>query len=194
MRLYINHSDPELTELIKSGDKLAFTELYKRYWSVIYAHVYKMLRDRDDAQDIVQEVFSNLWLKSSTINPAANVSGLLYTAARNRVLDLIKHDLVKNDYLSSFSDFMTTVDPNTVDQVDEKILHALIEEEIQKLPPKMREIFEMSRKDNLSHKEIAERLHISDQTVKKQVQNALKIIKPKLHGLGISISLLIILR
>lgn len=194
MAIYSTYSDQELAVLLKEQDKAAFTEIYDRYWSVMYAHVYKMLRDREDARDIVQEIYSNLWIKSADIEVTANISGLLYTAARNRVLNRIKHDKVKSNYLGSFSAFMTTVDPNTVDQVDEKMIHALIEEEIGKLPAKMREIFEMSRKDNLSHKEIAQILQISDQTVKKQIQNALKLIKPRLNELGVSLSFLIIFR
>lgn len=191
---YKKLSDLELAELLKASDKQAFTEIYDRYWSVMYAHVYKMLRDREDARDIVQEIFSNLWIKSADIKSDANVAGLLYRTARNRVLDLIKHERVKSDYLGSFTELMNTVDPQIVNHVDEKMLLAVIEEEIQKLPEKMKVVFEMSRKENLSHKEIAHALNISDQTVKKQIQNALKLIKPRLNELGISISILILFR
>ena len=70
----------------------------------------------------------------------------------------------------------------------------IIETEIAALPSRTREIFELSRKENLSHKEIAAQLGISEQTVKKQVQNALKVIKPKLNDLGVSIAFLLLLR
>ena len=83
--------------------------------------------------------------------------------------------------------FVNTVDPNTVDQIDEKQLQTIIELEIAKLPPKMRRIFELSRKDELSHQEIAQKLDFSYQTVKKQVQNALKIIRPKINHFGLII-------
>lgn len=181
----------ELTDLLREGDRYAFTEIYNRYWNVMYAHVYKMLRDEEEAKDVIQEIFSNLWLKASHIKSSHNLAGLLYTMARNRVFNLIEQDRVRSDYVRSIAAFASQADSGAVEQVDEKQLMAVIEHEIQNLPLKMREIFELSRKDNLSHKEIANKLNLSYQTVKKQVQNALKIIKPKIDGLGISIAVLL---
>lgn len=191
---YQKFTDVELTNLLREGDCQAFTEIYNRYWSVMYVHVYKMLRDEEEAKDVIQEIFSNLWLKASHIKSSQNVSGLLYTAARNRVFNLIEQNRVRNNYVQSIAAFVQQVDPNTVDQVDEKQLIAVIEQEILNLPPKMREVFELSRKDNLSHKEIATKLNLSYQTVKKQVQNALKIIKPRIDELGVSIAIMLLLR
>ncbi len=191
---YHKCTDVVLTDLLRGGDRHAFTEIYNRYWTIMYVHVYKMLRDEEEAKDIIQEIFSNLWLKASHIKSSHNVSGLLYTAARNRVFNLIEQSRVRGDYVQSIAAFTHQVDPNTVDRVDEKQLIAVIEYEIQNLPPKMRQIFEMSRKDDLSHQEIATKLNLSYQTVKKQVQNALKIIKPKIDELGVSIAILLLLR
>lgn len=194
MGRYSKYSDKELTDLLKSGDQSAFTEIYNRYWSVMYTHVYKMLRDEEEAKDVIQEIFSKLWLKSAELKSNNNLAGLLYVAARNRVLNLIEQSRVRGDYVNSIAAFMSDVDPNAVDTLDEKRLIEIIEQEIQSLPPKMREIFELSRKENLSHKEIAQKLNISDQTVKKQVQNALKIIKPRINNLSTCIFILIIFR
>lgn len=194
MGRYSKYSDKELTDLLKSGDQSAFTEIYNRYWSVMYAHVYKMLRDREEAKDVIQEIFSKLWLKATEIRSNQNLAGLLYVAARNRVLNLMEQNRVRNDYVKSIASFISEIDPSAIDHVDEKKLTQIIEQEILNLPPKMREIFEMSRKENLSHKEIAEKLNISDQTVKKQVQNALKIIRPKISNLSIFVLALIILK
>jgi RNA polymerase sigma-70 factor (family 1) len=186
--------DPELTTLLKAGDEIAFTEIYNRYWKLIYAHVYKMIREEDDAKDVVQEVFSNLWLKAAAIKNNTNISGLLYTAARNRVFDLIEKNKVRSDYIGEIAAFLSDPRNDQVDTIDEKRILEILEREIQKLPPKMREIFEMSRKDDLSHKEIASRLNISEQTVKKQIQNALKAIKPKLNDVGVGIGILLFFR
>lgn len=191
---YSTYSDKELTDLLKSGDQSAFTEIYNRYWSIMYAHVYKMLRDREEAKDVLQEIFSKLWLKATEIRSNQNLAGLLYIAARNRVLNLIEQNRVRNDYVKSIASFISEIDPGAIDRVDEKKIAQIIEQEILNLPPKMREIFEMSRKENLSHKEIAEKLNISDQTVKKQVQNALKIIRPKISNLSVFVFVLVILK
>ncbi|SDJ39172.1 RNA polymerase sigma-70 factor, ECF subfamily [Pedobacter sp. ok626] len=194
MTVYSKLPDTELTTLLKDGDQHAFTEIYNRHWKLIYAHVYKMLRDEDDAKDVVQEVFGNLWLRAASIKSATNVSGLLYIAARNKVFDLIGKNKVRADYIGEIASFISDSSNAQVDTIDEKRILEILEREIQKLPPKMREIFELSRKDDLSHKEIATKLNISEQTVKKQVQNALKVIKPKLNDMGISIAFLLLLR
>lgn len=192
--MYSNLPDTTLTSLLKEGDRVAFTELYNRHWKLIYAHVYKMLRDEDEAKDVVQEVFGNLWIKAATIKSNLNVSGLLYTAARNKVFDLIEKNKVRSDYIGEIASFVSDPANRNIDTIDEKRIMEILERELQKLPPKMKEIFELSRKDDLSHKEIAAKLNISEQTVKKQVQNALKLIKPKLNDMGISIAILMLLR
>jgi RNA polymerase sigma-70 factor (family 1) len=194
MIIYHKLQDTELVTLLKDRDEEAFTEIYNRHWKLIYAHVYKMLRDEDEAKDIVQEVFGNLWIKAAFIKSNLNISGLLYIAARNKVFDLIEKNKVRADYIGEIAAFLSDPVNTQLETIDEKRILEILEREIQKLPPKMREIFELSRKENLSHKEIAAKLNLSEQTVKKQVQNALKVIKPKLNDLGISIAFLLLLR
>lgn len=192
--VYSNLPDSTLTALLKEGDQVAFTEIYNRHWKLIYAHVYKMLRDEDDAKDVVQEVFGNLWIKAASIKNTSNISGLLYTAARNKVFDLIEKNKVRNDYIGEIARFVADPLNEKIDSIDEKRILEILEREIEKLPPKMKQIFELSRKEDLSHREIASLLGISEQTVKKQVQNALKAIKPKLNDVGIGIAVLLLLR
>ncbi|SMC67831.1 RNA polymerase sigma factor [Pedobacter africanus] len=191
---YSKLPDAELAVLLTGGDQAAFTEIYDRHWKLIYVHVYKMLRDEEDAKDIVQEVFGNLWIRAESIKNNTNIAGLLYTAARNKVFDLIERNKVRSDYIGEIASFISGTGNDQVDTIDEKRIIEILEREIQKLPPKMREIFELSRKENLSHKEIAAKLNISEQTVKKQVQNALKAIKPKLNDMGIGIAILLLMR
>ncbi|EHQ29726.1 RNA polymerase sigma factor [Mucilaginibacter paludis] len=194
MSTYRSLSDPELVDLLKSGDQAAFTEIYDRYWSIMYAHAYKMIKNREEAKDLIQEIFSTLWLKSHLLTEDTNVSGYLYTAARNRVFNLMSQHKTRHDYFNAIARFATEESTATIEHLEERDLEAAVEREIQLLPPKMREIFELSRKQNLSHKEIAEQLNLSDQTVKKQVQNALKILKPRLRDAGTGIAILLFFR
>lgn len=191
---YGKYTDQQLVSLLKTGDRAAFTEIYNRYWSSMYAHVYKMLRSREDTMDILQDMFSNLWLKAADIKAETKLSGHLYIAARNRVFNLIQQNKVKNDYLASVAKFLSEAGTETMDRLDERDMVEAIEGEIKNLPPRMREVFELSRKHNLSHKEIAERLNISDQTVRKQVQQALRILRPRLHAIGVGITFLLFVR
>ena len=193
MAAYSKFNDQELTVLLKQGDQLAFTEIYNRYWAEMYYHAFRMLKDEESAKDVVQDTFSNLWLKSASLNTDTKLSGHLYIAVRNKVFNLIAQSKVRNDYLSSVAAFITDVASDT-SLLDEKELLAIVEAEIKNLPPKMREIFELSRKENLSHKEIAEKLGISDQTVKKQIQNALKVIKPKIRAVEVGFFVMLFLR
>lgn len=191
MNDFSSHDDQQLLIQIQSGNDLAFAEVYERYWELVFRYVLKMLGDKDDTKDLVQEIFTNLWIKSADINPDTNIAGYLYVSARNKVINMIRHNKVKKDYLSSLSRFVLESDPSIFEQLDEIDLSTTIEKEIQNLPDKMREVFELSRKKYLSHKEIALELHISDKTVKKQISNAIKILRFRLTSLLLIIYLIL---
>ena len=179
MNGYSGYTDNELVQLLKENDKAAYTELYHRFKGVLYVHAYRMLQNKEEAQDIVQELFTVLWYKRGSLEFKTGVSSYLYTSVRNRVFDRISHKKVESHYFESLKSF-TEGYCSTDNLLYEKELSALIEKETAALPPKMREIFQLSRNANLSHKEIAEQLVISDKTVKKQVSNAIKILRLKL--------------
>jgi len=180
-------SDEELLKEYQAGNRQAFELIYNRYKGVLYIHAYKMLRDEDEAKDVVQELFIKLYSKANVICLRTTLSAYLYASIRNRILDIIAHKRIKTDYLASLEDFVQQGVYTTDQLMREKELAFQIEREVSLLPEKMRQIFEMSRNANLSHKEIAEKLDISDKTVKKQISNALKLIRVKLHLYGISI-------
>lgn len=180
-------SDEELLKEYQADNRHAFELIYNRYKGVLYVHAYKMLRDEDEAKDVVQELFIKLYSKASVICLRTTLSAYLYASIRNRILDIIAHKRIKTDYLASLEDFVQQGVYTTDQLMRAKELAFQIEKEVSLLPEKMRQIFEMSRNANLSHKEIAAKLDISDKTVKKQISNALKLIKVKLHLYGISI-------
>jgi len=181
--------DEELLAEFQAGNIQAFELIYNRYKGLLYIHAYKMLRDGDEAKDVVQELFAKLYGKANTLCLKTTLSAYLYVSVRNRILDIIAHKRIKTDYLASLEDFVHQGVYTTDQLVREKELAFQIEKEVSLLPEKMRQIFEMSRNANLSHKEIAAQLDISDKTVKKQISNALKLIKVKLHLYGISIAI-----
>jgi hypothetical protein len=76
--------DQELIALLKNDDRDAFAEIYRRYWTVMYMHALKMLRDEDDARDIIQETFTALWLKRECINSDVNLAGYLFISTKNK--------------------------------------------------------------------------------------------------------------
>jgi RNA polymerase sigma-70 factor (family 1) len=180
MQTYDSYSDDELIGLLRSGDLRAFSAIHNRYYGVLYSHAYKRLPEREEIRDMLQELFAGLWNNRVTIHLNVNLQAYLYTAVRNRILNIFKHQKIKSAYVASFEKFMVDYTPMADEDIRIKELIALVEAEVNSLPPQMRLIFNMSRNGNLSHREIAEQLNISPLTVKKQVNNSLKILRVKL--------------
>lgn len=177
---YSQLSDQELTVILKQGGHAAFTEIFNRYWPKLFLHARHMLSDDDQAEDLVQEVFSWIWQHYGDFSFNQSLSAYLYGAVRNKVFDQIKHEKVKQVKLTDISDYIRAGQYGLDEELNYKELVRIIDQEIELMPPKMREIFEMSRYGNLSHKMIADQLGISEQTVRKQVQRALRLLRIRL--------------
>jgi len=188
MATYKELSDLELITLVKADNEGAFGEIYHRYKAALYIHAFNLLRDREESKDVLQQVFTTLWTNRKGFELRSHLSGYLYTAVRNTIFKIIAHKEVESKYISSIANFMSKQECITDYRVREEMLAAIIEKEIAELPDKMREVFELSRKENLTLKQIAVTLNISEKTVKNQINNALKILKPKL-GVLIYLSL-----
>lgn len=179
MIIYNSLSDPELVILLKSDDSRAFAELYDRYFGLLYIHAFNRLRNKEEAKDIVQELFAFLWENHNTIEFKTNISNYLYTATRNRILNLISRKQVHERYKLALPEYVLNTG-FTDHLARERQLTTIIEKEIQALPPKMKAVFEMSRKYHMTYKEIAGQLDLSEQSVRSHVKNALKILRVKL--------------
>jgi RNA polymerase sigma-70 factor (family 1) len=172
-------SDSELAMLFKQRDRKAFEEIYRRYWHPLFLHAYHILDDEDEAQDIVQDLFIAFWNKPFTDQIHTSLKSYLYVTVRNKVLNHIRKNRIKDNFIQFLSTKLTEKDFNTVNDIELKELTVLIDQEIDLLPPRMKQVFEMSRKEFLTHKEIAERLGTSEETVKKQITNSLKLLRVK---------------
>jgi RNA polymerase sigma-70 factor (family 1) len=190
MKSYSTLSDNELTTLLKKGDERAFTTIYDRYFWLLHAHAYKWMRNREDTKDIIHELFSNLWSKRGNLNMEDKLAPYLYASVRNRIFNQLAKDKYAVLYSDKLEDFIAHGECVTDHLVRERILMEIIEAGIAEMPRKMRKVFEMSRKQQLSHKEIAEQLEISEDTVRKHIQNGLKILRPKLEIILIAWTLL----
>jgi len=173
-------SDFELVALLRSGDSAAYKEIYGRYSVLLLNHAYNKTRDREEAKDIVHEVFAALWANHQDFQPVQNLSGYLYSCVRNVFLNHVARNSVQEKYLASLKQFSISGEVVTDHRLRERQLTDIIKKEIANLPPKMGEVFKLSRNEHFTHKEIAEKLNISEQTVSKHVTNALKILRVKL--------------
>lgn len=176
---YKHHNDQELTDLLKSGDGLAYAEIYQRYHAALYIHAFKRLQLREECRDLVHELFTTLWIKRQEITFKTTLSGYLYTAIRNRIFDLLARKKLKTSYTQSIQQFAETGIVTTDHLARQNQLTAIIDQEIANLPDRTRQIFELSRKKFLSHQEIAKELNLSEQTVKTTVNNALRVLRIK---------------
>ncbi|HEY2582242.1 MAG TPA: RNA polymerase sigma-70 factor [Mucilaginibacter sp.] len=180
MSVFNSYSDDELVVLLKQGNLDAFTAIHNRYYGVLYSHAYKRLPEREEIKDILQELFTCIWNNRKSIDFHINLQAYLYTSVRNRILNVFKHQKIRSDYITSFEKFLINNNPTPDETLRIKELITMIDAEVSALPPQMRLIFEMSRNANLSHHEIAKKLNISPLTVKKQVNNSLRVLRVKL--------------
>lgn len=179
MHNYSKYLDEALFQMVVNDNQTAYTEIYNRYSYILHGHAFSKLQNREEAKDAVQELFVTLWDKRHTIHIESNLSGYLYRTLRNKILNIIAHKKVQAAHESSLQLFLDSKSIPTDYQTRDKQLALLIESEIESLPTKMKEIFVLSRKQHLSHKEISKKLSLSEKTVKNQVNNALKILRSK---------------
>lgn len=180
MTPYPTMSDLELFHLLINGNRAAFTEIHNRYSVILYTYAYKKLRNREEAQDVVQEVFVKLWNNRLEIQLHTNLAGYLYNAVRNKAFDIFAHQKIELKYINSLQNYIAASPTVTDYLIREKQISALIDKEIAALPPRMREVFELSRKNHLSHKQIATLLNIAEPTVTTQIKRALRVLRLKL--------------
>jgi len=178
------YNEKLLIEQLVKGNKKAFTVIYKFYRNDVYGYSISMLKTNELAEEIVQDVFLNIWKHRDRLNPDLSFKSFVFTTTRNLTLNLISkvannRKLKEAVFYSSQKAYSTT---------DNKIIEAdyesLKNQAIELLPPKCRIIFELSRNEDMSYKEISEKLNISLSTVKGQTSKALAIIRDFLQTQG----------
>lgn len=159
------------------GDEDAFCELYATYKNRLIYFAMRCLKSREYAEDVFQDAFTVVWQSRRFINPDASFSSYLYTIMRNRILNQLRNaaneEKLKESILSQALDYTE----DTKREVMLNDLKSLISHALQQLTPRQREIFEMSREAQLSHKEIADKLGISINTVQEHISTSLKLIR-----------------
>lgn len=172
-----SYSDIELWALIRQDDSGAFQTLYNKYWEKAYTVCYWHLLDQESAKDIIQELFVDLWDKRGQINIHDTVEGYLKVAVRNRVFNYIRsRNTRKRHYYAATKDFPEGTF-STEELNDERELRKRYQAEVEKLPLKMKEVYILIKENDLSIKQVAELLSLSEQTIKNQIVHALKKIR-----------------
>lgn len=174
--------DLELILLINQEEEQAFTEIYNRYWEKMISYAVRLTKSEEEAADIVQEIFVSLWNRRTTLRVKSTLGAYLIRSTRNLCLRYIERNIHTSDFLDKITEQAVDNSLNIEESISLKELQENIDIGIAKLPKKMREVYLLSRDEQLSYREIAEKLNIAEGTVKKQVSNALKIIANSLKG------------
>jgi len=170
--------------LLKEGlgrrDKVIFDYIFNYYYSSLCAFVMQYLHDKDAVEDLVQDFFVTVWLEAPRMQISTTLKSYLFAGVKNRCLDSQKHHKVTEKY-KAFILFSAENEDDSYDHYfAESELRQAIEKSMSKLPPRCREIFELSRLNNLSNQEISDKLGISKRTVELQISNSLKILRKEL--------------
>ncbi len=169
-------TDIELLSAFKNGDNDAYSALYDRYWKPLYIAAYKRLNNKEQAEDIVQNIFVSLWTRREALQ-VNDVAGYLFTAVRYAVLALVSRNKVSGRFYELFDEVLH--EPDTPERrLAAKDLINLVYAYAKTLPEKRRQIFLLHIKDRLSTAEIAELLSVSQKTVQNQLRTALLGLYP----------------
>ncbi len=184
----IRSSDEVLLRQVALGDRIAYGELYEKYWHVAYSHAYKRLKDEELAKDIVQDIFVNIWLRKE--KPIENFPAYLHIAVRNQVLKMV----AKEKGRGAFLDFLPDL-PSLHSQTDADIkwreFYQSYREIVNALPPKRHQIFSLRYDEDLTTKVIASRLGLSIKTVQNQLGKAVEQMRTSLLRLLMLLAIMV---
>lgn len=165
---------------IRDGDAQAFESLFRSYCSKLVRFSYRFVHDADTAENIVQDVFVNIWTHRASLDPQRNFRSYIYASVRNRALEDLRHQQVVQDAVADLKTLVPDV-RTPEDEHHSRELAIAIQRAIDKLPERCRTIFVMSRTDRLTYREIAEVLDISVKTVETQMGRALQVLRKQLN-------------
>jgi len=181
--------DRLLVDALKKGDIDAFDQLFTRYNKKLYYFAKGYLDSKEDAEGLVQEVFIKIWEKREDINEYLSFNSFIFTITYNAILKYFRKKSREKKYMERYLAGFSEKDHKTISEIEYNNLLELTKKAIDKLPEKRKLVFELSRFEGLSNKEISKRLHISKRTVDAHIYNALKFLKEQL-GKGTLLTLL----
>ncbi len=171
---------PDLTTRFRTNDKLALKELFEAHYPSVCAAIHRLVGERGMTEDLAQQVFIRFWEKRETIVISTSPGAYLHRMAVNEALAFLRtRKNQSHEEVTAFTPFGSHRD------VEETVLHTELQEEIHRaidaLPPRCRAVFQLSRFEEMTYQEIAERLDISIKTVEHQVGKALRVLRERLQ-------------
>lgn len=190
------HTDKERFDRIALGDETAFAEVFHAYNARLYPVVFRLLKSHGEAEEIMQDVFLRLWLHRDKLPEIQNPGAWLTTIASNLALSRLRHQAVERRHQPRIMESREVSEVVVEEALQAREVGRWIQEAVEQLPPSRREVFILSRNLGYSRRQIAEKLGISESTVKNQLNSALHFVHDYLlknKGLSLPYFLLILL-
>lgn len=163
----------------RQGDSEAFASLYQSHWQQVFRFSRLYLRSDDDAEDVVQEVFIRLWQIHERIHPDDNFSGLLFIITRNLIFNRFRKQIDPLVFKVSVLAALEASD-DIESEISARDLSEYIDRLVDLMPARQRQVFNMSRREHKSYREIAEELDLSQKTVEAHMREALRFLRDNL--------------
>lgn len=178
-----NKSNTELVKLLKKGDRVAFYNIYERYCKRLFGFVLRYIKVEADAEGIVQEVFIKIWESRNKLDAYTSFESFLFTITYNATISLLRKRANEQKYLEHLKSIQQIQKaPDLIDELQLNELNEQVQTLLEELTPRQKEIFQLSREEGLTHEEIAKKLDISLNTVKKHMANSLSFLKSRIDN------------
>ena len=173
-------SERALIEMLQQGSEKAFTLLFYKYERLLLAFAMKLLPTREDAEEVVQEVFYRVWKNKHLTDPEKSFKAFLFTITRNYIYNLLAKRVSETTYKHYYTAHASRSISNTEEQLDARDLNHMIQRLVRQMPEKRKQVFLLSRYQGLNNKEIATHLSVSLSTVENHINKALRELKKHL--------------
>ncbi|MCS3796457.1 RNA polymerase sigma factor [Niastella sp. OAS944] len=190
-----SYTEHELLKLVAEGDRNAFTQLYNNYRNKIYSIAFELTESTTVAEEIVQDVFLKIWVKRDSLHEVEHFKAYLFTITRNYVFTALKRIARQESLEVSAIQDAPLYDHDTEDRVLNKEYTRILQAAIDRLPEQQKQVYNLIKKEGLKREEAAAALHLSPETVKTHLAQAMRSIRTYcLARLDISIALIILIR
>lgn len=166
-----------LLRQLKLDDEKAFNTLYDKFWHKLYTHALRKVKSNEIAEEIVHDVFADFWLRRHSIEITASLEAYLFQSVKYAAYKQIKVLKNQNVFINEMIDLEVKNGPVGYQIDNGAELHELLLVSLQNLPKRCRTVFELSRVNQLSHREISQELSITTKTVENQIAKAIKLLK-----------------
>lgn len=179
MQRHTEHNEQALLNDLRSGKEEAFSQIFTQHWPSLYRIARSKVRSHEEAEEIIQQVFSNLWAKRKTLL-ISNLSFYLQAAVRNRIINELRSRITHEKYWTYYKNFIPTQKDVTEEDVAFEDLNEALETAVNRLPEKSRQVFRLSRLEGRSTAEIANLLKLSEKAIEYHITKSLKEIRLQL--------------